>query len=205
MIHRGLALGVAGLVGFMATPVGAGESAPRVAYRFTRVVKVVQREQASDAVVGLAERLDGYFLERDDGMVRLKVPTAKVKELVDAVEKLGTVVERVQEASDLGDTMAEHRTRLASREEVLQRYFAVLSGAGPNAVVEVEREMTGIVQEIESLRGLLNVYEHELRYAEVLVRFSFKDRRPPARDGNSSFAWLNSVNLADLLSEFGHD
>ena len=185
--------------------VQAEEPKPRVAYQHSLVLKVGNRDQAGDAVIAAAEKLDGYFIERSDDGVRLKVPVANVKKLVAAVEQLGVVIERKQEARDLGDTMDEYRTRLGSKQEVLQRYFAVLVNAGPSAVVEVQQEMTSMVQEIENLKGTLNMYEHQLKLADVVVSFQFRERRPPVRDGSSSFKWLNTMNLADLIWRFGHE
>ena len=183
----------------------AEEARPRVAYQHSLVLKVGNRDQAADAVIAAVEKLDGYFIERTDENVRLKVPVESVKKLLAQIEPLGVVVERKQEAQDLGDVMDERRTRLLSKQEVLQRYFAVLAGAGPNAVVEVEQEMTALVVEIESLKGSLVMYEHQLKYADVVVSFQFRERRPPIRDGSSSFEWLNTMNLVDLIWRFGHE
>jgi hypothetical protein len=185
--------------------VGAQETKPRVAYQHSLVLKVGNRDQVADQLIVAVEKLDGYFIERTDEMLRLKVPVESVKKVLAAVEPLGVVIERKQEAQDLGDSMDERRTRLASKQEVLQRYFAVLSNAGPSAVVEVEQEMTSLVQEIESLKGSLTMYEHQLKYADVVVSFQFRERRPPVRDGSSSFRWLNTMNLADLIWGFSHE
>jgi hypothetical protein len=187
------------------TLIQAEEARPRVAYQHSLVLKVGNRDQAADQVIAAVEKLDGYFIERTDEMLRLKVPVESVKRLLLQVEPLGVVIERKQEAQDLGDIMDERRTRLASKQEVLQRYFTVLTGAGPSAVVEVEQEMTSLVAEIEGLKGSLTMYEHQLRYADVVVSFAFRERRPPVRDGSSSFRWLNTMNLADLIWGFGHD
>ncbi|MBI5508052.1 MAG: DUF4349 domain-containing protein [Deltaproteobacteria bacterium] len=189
----------------LGAPIAEEDAKPRVAVRHALVLKVGNRDQAADAAVALAEKLDGYFVERTDDYVRFKVPVARVKELLHQLEPLGVVIQRNVEAQDLGERMDEQRTRLNSKQEVLQRYFAVLGIAGANAVVEVESQMTQLVQEIEGLKGQLQMCEHQLRLAEVGVSFQFRDRRPPVRDGSSSFEWLNTMNLADLLWSFGHD
>ena len=81
----------------------------------------------------------------------------------------------------------------------------MLNTAGPNAVVEVEQQMTTLVEEIESLKGQLQLFEHQLQLADIVVSFQFRDRRPPVRDGSSSFKWLNTMNLVDLIWEFGRE
>ena len=40
--------------------------------------------------------------------------------------------------------------------------------------------------------------------AEITVSFRFRDRAAPAATGTSSFPWLNTVNLTDLVEDFRH-
>jgi hypothetical protein len=183
----------------------AKASGPRVAFRHALVLKVADRDAAADAVIAAAEKLSGYFLQRSNDAVKLKIPVAAARGLLGAIEPLGTVVSRSTEATDLGERLDQMRTRLASREGMLQHYFKVVAGASSSQVEEVERAMTELVQEIESLRGAIQLQEHQLAYAEVVVSFSFRDRRAPVASGRSSFDWLNSVNLADLIADFGHE
>jgi len=85
---------------------------------------------------------------------------------------------------------------------VLERYFDVLHNARPQAVTTVEHEMTSLIAEIEQLQGALVFAEHRLSYAQLDVSFEFRDRQAPVNNGNSSFPWLNTMNLADLIGDF---
>lgn len=208
---RSVTLIILSLVG---TAAGAAPSAntssrnkatPRVALSSSLVIKVADRDTAADALIAATEKLDGYFTTRSDEMVVLKVPVASAKALTAQAEKMGVVIERNFEARDVGALLDEKRTLLKSRQGVFKRYFAVLNSASSNTIVEVEAEMTRLVQEIEVLQGTIRLIEHQLTFAQVIVRFEFHDRRPPVRDGTSSFAWLNTMNLADLIWEFGHE
>lgn len=186
-------------------PLLAKEGAPRVALSSTIVIKVSDREKTADTLIDAAEEMGGYFTVRSDDLVTLKVPSARGQALIDEALPMGKVVERSFQAQDMGASLDEKRTLLQSRQEVLQRYFAVLNNATPDTVVEVEAEMTSLVQAIEELKGSIRFIEHQLEYASITVRFEFRERRPPARDGSSSFPWLNTMNLADLFGEFSHD
>jgi hypothetical protein len=180
-------------------------AAPRVAIGAGLVLKVTDRSQAADTLIARAEELGGYFSSRRDDLVVLRVPTAALAKLIAAVEPLGQIVQRTHEARDVTFELDVKRTLLASREGVLTRYFEVLGDAGPSAVVTVERQMTQLIQEIEQLRGALQLLEHNIAYAEVTVSFQFRERQAPGRDGRSSFAWLNTMNLVDLIEEFRHE
>ncbi|MEO1483264.1 MAG: DUF4349 domain-containing protein [Myxococcota bacterium] len=175
---------------------------PLIATANQLVLKVVNREATADAIVGLAEESGGYFSARFDDSVTLKVPSAKAPGLLAFIEKQGVVVQRNYQADDVAFSLEEMRTRLRSREQVLARYFAVLEGAKVDAVVNVEREMTRQVQQIEELAGRLKLLEHRLAFTKIQVDFQFQDRRPPLKTGNSNFEWLNTVNLADLIGGF---
>jgi len=168
-------------------------------------VKVSDPGQAADALVAAVEKLGGYFSARNDAGVSLRVPVARVPEVLALIPPMGTVVAENSASRDLGPMLEQWRTLLGSRTSVLQRYFAVIGEAGPDAVVTVEREMTALVQQIEQLKGQIQLAEHQLALAQIDVRFEFRDRRAPARDGSSSFSWLNGLNLVDLVEEFGHD
>ncbi|MBI3179146.1 MAG: DUF4349 domain-containing protein, partial [Deltaproteobacteria bacterium] len=162
------------------------------------------RNKTADALIAEAERMGGYFSERSDDSVTFKIPARHTKALLAKVDPLGVVVERTTHAEDVAAQLLEARTLLKSREQVLQRYFGVLNQAGPSTVVSVEREMTALVREIEELRGDIRLLEHRVQFASVSVQFQFRDRQAPARSGDSSFAWLNTVNLVDLLAEFSY-
>jgi hypothetical protein len=186
-------------------PAATKPPSPRVAFRHSLVLKVADRDATADAAIAAAEKQGGYFLSRTNDAVRLKVPVAAVREVLGAIEPLGTVVSRSTEAVDLGERLDLVRTRLASREGMLKRYYAVIEGASDTQMPEVEQAMTALVQEIESMRGAIQLQEHQLAYAQVDLSFSFRDRRAPAPTGRSSFEWLNTVNLSDLIAEFGHE
>jgi hypothetical protein len=187
---------------FLAATPTAEVVQPQLARRATLTVKVTDPAAAADTLVAKAEALGGYFSARSDDSVRLRVPTSKLEALLAAIAPLGVVVAREQAADDVSQRRQELRTLLGSYEEVLARYFAVIKSATPDSVVTVEREMTRLVQSIESTKGELTLLEHRVRMADVQVSFAFRDRRPPARDGSSSFPWLNTVNVADLIEEF---
>lgn len=176
--------------------------APLIAVQNSVVLKVNDREKTADAIIARAEKAGGYFSNRTDASVTLKVPSASAQAVLSFIEESGIVVGRDYNARDIGYPLAEMRARLASREEVLTRYFDVISSASVEAVVTVEREMTALVQEIESLKGRLRLLEHQLAFSEIRVDFEFRDRRPPLKSGDSNFRWLNTVNLADLIQEF---
>jgi hypothetical protein len=168
----------------------------------TMVLKVTRRDEAADALVAQATEAGGYFAERTDQRLRLKVPADKARAFLASAEAQGVVVDRSFSSTGLSEQIADTNARLAAREDVLARYFSVLQTAGAGAVVTVEREIVRLVAEIEQYKGQLRALEHRADYADITLDFQFRDRAAPSRGGSSSFRWLNTLNLADIVEDF---
>lgn len=165
-------------------------------------LQVDDREKAIAAVVASAEKAGGWFSSLSDESVVVQVPVEKAAETIEGARALGTLVERDWAAQDLDAELVDLRARLASREGVLKRYLDILGTTHANAIVAVEREITRTVAEIEKIQGRIRYLEYRAEYAQLAFSFRFRDRAAPTRDGSSSFAWLNTLDLADLQDDF---
>lgn len=162
-------------------------------------LRVDDRDAAATAAVAAAEAAGGWFNAYGTNAVSLRVPVAQSDALITTLRGLGDLVERSYQSDDLSAQVVDLESRLAARRAMLGKYLEVLGGASPKAIVAVEREVTQLVSEIEGLEGQLRFLRDRADYAAVSVSFVFRDRQGPRRDGSSSFAWMNSINLADLL------
>ncbi len=165
-------------------------------------VAVAQRDAAADALVEGAEELGGWFQSRTDDGVELRVPTDNVDAILDRAAAQGKVLARSVERSDVGQEIADLAGRLEARKEVLDEYFRLLRSAGSKAIVTVERQIVRAIDEIERLEGRLRLLNDQAAYGRVSVDFRFRDRGAPARDGESSWAWINTLNVQDVIA--GH-
>lgn len=194
-----------GLAHAVSPPAAAEASAPPpgpTAIQAGLVLQVDDRAAALATAVSLARAEQGWFARLSDDAVTLRVPVAEAPVLVDRLDDLGVVVERSFSREDLGPTRVDLTSRIAAREAVLARYFAVLTTAGPDAVVSVEREITRAVSELEGLQGRLRVLDDRANFAVIEVGFRYRDRTPPRRSGDSPFPFLESLNVAELLADF---
>ena len=166
------------------------------------VVKVPQPEASAERLVDAIEAAGGWFTERTQQGLVLRVPTDEVDGLLAAVAKEGRLVERELERRDVSSRIDDLRSEIASRQGILDDYFELIATADTASVLTVEREILHIVGELEELRGALRMVEHDAAHARVAVSFRFPDRRAPVPDGNSAFEWLNSLDLITLVTDF---
>ncbi|HCH64647.1 MAG: hypothetical protein CL927_02400 [Deltaproteobacteria bacterium] len=165
------------------------------------VLQVDDREACLDEAVAVAQARGGWFAELGTERVALRVPVHEVSSMVDDLRGLGDLVERSYASENLSPEVVDLQSRLQTRREILSQYTSVLAEASPKAVVSVERQITNVVAEIETLEGRLRVLNDRAQYARVVVRLRFRERRAPMTDGSSSFAWLETLNVSDLLDD----
>lgn len=165
-------------------------------------LKVLKKEQVADSLVLKAEELNGYYSSRTDYGLQLKIPVAQVEAYLDFVTEQGLIASRSFNSQSLSQGIADLSARLKTREELLQKYFSILEEAESDHVIAVENEVIRLISEIESLKGQLHKQMHLAKYADIYIEFRFRDRRAPVSDGSSSFSWINTLNITDLLSAF---
>ncbi len=183
-------------------PVQADAGAEMSALWARVVVKVADRDQAAAAVQAAAEAAGGYFTEKSGRGLTLRVPVAKADALISLAERQGQRLERSLRRDDLGEEMLRKAAALKAKQKIQTQYLHLLAQADVQGALTIEEELVQLTAEIETLQGRLRYLQHRLRLAEVQVLFEFEERTAPVPTGVSSFAWLNTLNLTDLLEDF---
>lgn len=168
----------------------------------SQTLQVDDKDKAAHSLIAAAESLGGWFSSLTDDAVVLRVPAAQLEALLAQAATLGTVVEKNYGRVDSSEELRTLRTRLSSRQEMLQRYLAVLNDANRDATVTLGREIARVISDIEGIQGRIRLLEEQSAFAQVSFSFRFRDRAAPTSDGASAFAWLNQLNLSDMLYDF---
>jgi hypothetical protein len=166
------------------------------------VISVPQQEEAAEAVVEKAKSVGGWFQSRTPQAVSLRVPVEQIDAMVAFAEQQGKVVDKAMARQDYHSQLADLRGRLEARRKMLDEYYKVLDTAGADSIVAVEYQVTQAVAQVETLEGQIRMLEDQAAHARLDVSFQFRDRSAPARDGSSSFAWLNTLNVQDVIGSF---
>ena len=165
-------------------------------------LKVTDRDGVSDILVEKAKSVGGYFKSLDAKAAEFRIPSEKAKEFLEFAEKQGTVIQREYRTTQCEFDLLRKEATLKSREEIRKQYLDVLKKANVKTILVVEKEIAGLIREIETLKGEIRLMRHRLQFAAIEIAFDFRERSAPAPDGTSSFPWLNTLNLPDLVEEF---
>ncbi len=157
------------------------------------------------AIIEKAERLNGYFTLHADDHVSISIPVKHVTDFLAFVEKKGIVSFKKYDAEDVSTKLFLKKTTLKAREKMLEQYMKVLESAGNKKIVTVETEVIKLSEKIEDIKGHIRYLEHCTAYAKVDVYFSYHDRAMPTVKKDSSFTWLNTMNLQDMIWDFQNE
>ena len=185
---------------------GAAENVSNEALELTAslVLKVRNRDETIETLISQVEQQEGYFKQRTDDTLVLKVPNAKQSAVIESLPGFGLVAEKTFDTRSRSEELDNLRARIQGRQDLLTRYFEVLDGAESEGVLAVEQEVIRLVEELEGLKGQLRSVEHATTFATLTIHFAFQERRAPVASGRSNFQWLNELSLAELLSDLQH-
>ncbi len=178
---------------------------PSLFQQITLTLSVSDADKTADHLIQQAQSLGGYFTAYSDQGVTLRIPSSGHAGFLSFCESQGIVLEKQIETTGFDEILSQKRTSLKAKQDILERYLAVLKDAGKKSIVSVERAVQEVVTDIETLKGSITYMEHELAYARVDIRFRFKDRTAPAYSGRSSFPWLNTFSLQSMIEDFNHE
>ncbi len=177
----------------------AGAAAARRVVVYTAALRSVVGE--IDASMARAKELalacGGYVQEMRGDSITLRVPAENFEPTLAAIEALGQTVEREIHAQDVTEEYVDLEARLKAAQQMRDRLAALLEKAADvKAMLEVERELGRVNEEIEKLTGKLNLLKNKVAYSAISVSFVRVAPRVSAAVGarRLPFHWLRELH-----------
>lgn len=174
---------------------------PMLIYTATMNLAVFQVAEASKQVEQMARESGGFLARRDDTSLVIRVPAEKFEDMLKRIEKLGDVLHRNVVAEDVTEQYMDAEVRLKNARAVRDRLQQLLEKANKvEDSLAIEKELTRVGTEIETLEGKLKYLRDRARYSTITVSFQPKQTdnvRPSVR---LPVDWLNQLGLGRLLS-----
>ncbi|HUX21234.1 MAG TPA: DUF4349 domain-containing protein [Spirochaetia bacterium] len=166
-------------------------------------IAVSDPDQAAHSISLWAEQHDGYFVVRSLDRISFRVPPKALPELRAALDKMAyQVLTYNPAAQDVSNELSKVAAGITSRTDAADRIMKYLSTADVSGTLAFEKELTGLVEEIESLEGRKRYLLDSVALARVEVGLSSAERDIP-EVLPSSFAWINNLGLYRFLNATG--
>jgi hypothetical protein len=173
-----------------------------ISIRADLVIKVSDREKASEQLIAQAEAWEGYFLNYSEQGITFNLANEHVDSFLVFCDSLGLVVQKNYETQDMTFDINQMEASLKAKQKLLDDYYEIMNKSVFGTVLQVERTIVSLIAEIERLTGRIRLMRHKTSMANISVRFQFRDRSAPIADGSSPFSWLNRLNLSEMRYEF---
>jgi len=112
--------------------------------------------------------------DRKSAALLIRVPVAKFPDLLNALRTLGEVKADAVATEDATKAYADLETRLAVKEETAVRLRRLLSDRTGklSEVLEVERELSRVITELEQLKGERRYYDQRIAVSTISMSIS---------------------------------
>ena len=149
----------------------------------------------------LADKLGGYMLRMTTNTIVIRVPSDKFDAAVEAVGRMGMVIDKEVTAQDVTDQYFDIEMRLKNAKATQQKLLALLEKSQVvRDTMDIEKELQRITTEIERLQGQLNKLSNEVAFSMLTVLFNQTSSAPAETQVKLPFYWLGRIGLNELLS-----
>ncbi len=182
-----------------------GDAGHRLTAHAARIfVKVAIPEDARKAMLGAVEAAGGYPLLITATRLEFKVPPGALETVLTAIESAGQVLDKSRERKDHTLDVARLKAQLKGRRVLLRKLRGFLDQADAGATANIEAQMLGLLRETEQVAGSLRQMQDHIRFARVTVDLQWQSS-VPMQYVRPPFAWLETVGVDAVLSDFGND
>lgn len=173
---------------------------PMLIYTATMNMAVFQVVEAAKQVETMALESGGFLARRDDHSLVIRIPAAKFQDILLKIEKLGDVLHRNVVAEDVTEQYMDAEVRLKNARAVRDRLQQLLEKANKvEDSLAIEKELTRIGNEIETLEGKLKYLRDRAAYSTITVNFQPKRTDTVKPTVRLPVDWLNQLGLGRLL------
>ncbi|MBI4567961.1 MAG: DUF4349 domain-containing protein [Planctomycetes bacterium] len=174
----------------------------KVIYTANLSVTVKEVEAAQKKAEEIAESFGGHLQQLAGDTITVRVPSDKFKEALARVEALGTVTDRNVNAQDVTEEFVDLEARLKNALASRDRLLDLIKRADDvKAIVELEKELRAVGEEIERLQGKLRFLQSQVSMCTITLRFArtAQAQAPVRFTAGLPFGWLRLLDPNSLL------
>lgn len=192
-----------GQSGEQAAPVSASR---KVVYRGFLQLQVKKPIEAADAVAKVVDGAGGYVDSLGPTHVVVRTPVERFDEVMDALAKIGVVLDRRADALDVTAQYTDLKGRLAILEETRTRLMLLLEQTKDvKQRLMILTQIKRLTEQIEALSSTLKTLEGLLAYSTITVELVPAVQVAQAPKHRSPFAWVRQLAAHRVTIKEGMD
>jgi hypothetical protein len=185
---------------------GSEEAAPMLIYTATVAMTVERPAQTIDQVVEAVSAGGGFLQQRNDAMVQVRVPSARFRELLGALERFGDVTHREVQAEDVSEQFHDLEVQLTNLRSVQHRLQEFLTrAANVQEALVVEHELERVGAQIDQIEGRMRFLSARAAFSTITIYLTRRETAVvtpvavPVNEVSMPFPWLGELGVPRLL------
>jgi hypothetical protein len=167
-----------------------------IVYTAGMQVSVFNLEEAMRVAETLPETYGGYIASMSTGAFVLRIPSKRLREVMDAVGEMGVVENKSLTAQDVTDEWVDIESRLSALEKTHKQLLELLEKARTvQEALEVRHALDQISAELEVLKGRLRKLENLTSFSTLTLTLIERGPFTPTPSSNDPFYWVDSLGV----------
>lgn len=167
--------------------------------KLTMEIRVEDVEKSIMGAEAKAAAVGGYIREsyqnEDSAQLTLMIPAEKVDSFTASLKGMGKIINSNRTTEDVTDSYFDTQTRIKNLEAEIGTMRELLQKPGwkVSEILEIEREIRRLTDELESLKGYITNLDRQVTYSEIQIRF---EKNQSAIDAGSEDSLGYKLKLA---------
>ncbi len=139
-------------------------------------LRVDKLQESIDVVEAMTEEAGGYIREshvnESDVRLTLMIPAGSTDAFMKGLEGVGVFVSKSKNTEDVTDAYFDTQTRIKNLESEIETLRKLLQKGGwkVSEILEIEREIRRLTEELELLKGQITNLDRRIQYSQVSIR-----------------------------------
>ncbi|HMX62584.1 MAG TPA: DUF4349 domain-containing protein [Candidatus Sumerlaeota bacterium] len=175
----------------------------KIVYTAHLGLRVPNKRNSADAVRQIVEKHGGFVQNSTLDDITFRVDPKEFDATIAELEALGEVTSRNINSNDITEQYTDVELRLETANSSRQRLMTLLEKAtATKDVIEIERDLRRLTEEIETMKGRLRVLSDQVDLATITVHLEekFLDQAPAPRRTSTPYAWMNETGIDQTLA-----
>ena len=168
----------------------------QIIYTATMRVGVFNVEEAVARAELLPEKYGGWVHARRNDYVQMKIPAARLEEVMAAVAKIGRVEDRQLDAQDVTAEFVDLQSRLKVLRRTQKQLLELLEKAKTvEETLKVREALDRVTMELEVAQGRMRQLKNMIAFSTLSVTFAEQAPHVITEGQNDPFPWVDSLGV----------
>jgi len=187
---------------FLALSINAGETSSG-SFRYYLLTE--NASDLSDFVRKYAFAHGGYVKYYSYNRIIIRVSDVKAHLFRKKLPQGTYLIDEQMTSQDVGEKLSELKTSLRVKEKMLENFYRLFKQSKFNQTLDVEKEITKLVLQIEKLKGHIAYLTDRVQLSEVQVFINVKRRYKTKEGYKTRWSWIRDLGVPMMLRNWKRD